>query len=79
MVGAAPPGRAGVVAETTMVVAVALVWPGFGLAPQRFPHALLGWADHVLIAQKPSPEILARLEKSGRPLIDLVGALDSGR
>jgi hypothetical protein len=41
--------------------------------------ALLAWADHVLVAQKPSPEILARLEKSGRPLIDLVGALDSGR
>ena len=45
--------------------------------------ALLGWADHVLIAQKPSPAILARLEQSGRPLIDLVGALvgalDSGR
>ena len=32
------------VAGALVLVAVALVWPGFGLAPQRFPHALLGWA-----------------------------------
>jgi len=37
--------------------------------------AMLAWADHVLVAQKPSPEILAALEASGKPLIDLVGAL----
>jgi len=37
--------------------------------------AMLDWADHVLVAQKPSPEIRARLAASGKPLIDLVGAL----
>jgi len=27
------------------------------------------------VAQKPSPEIRARLEASGKPLVDLVGVL----
>jgi GDP-mannose 6-dehydrogenase len=38
-------------------------------------EVMLGWADHVLIAQKPSPDALAKLEASGKPLVDLVGAL----
>jgi GDP-mannose 6-dehydrogenase len=38
-------------------------------------EAMLAWADHVLVAQKPSAENLARLEASGKPLVDLVGAL----
>lgn len=38
-------------------------------------EAMVEWADHVLVAQQPSPEILARLKKSGKPLADLVGAL----
>jgi GDP-mannose 6-dehydrogenase len=37
--------------------------------------AMLEWADQVLVAQKPSPEIQARLQASGKPLIDLVGVL----
>jgi GDP-mannose 6-dehydrogenase len=37
--------------------------------------AMLEWADHVLVAQKPAPQIQARLEASGKPLVDLVGAL----
>ena len=37
--------------------------------------AMLEWADHVLVAQKPSPAMRARLEGSGKPLVDLVGAL----
>ena len=37
--------------------------------------AMLEWADHVLVAQKPSSQIQARLEASGKPLVDLVGAL----
>ena len=43
--------------------------------------AMLAWADHVLVAQKPSLEVQARLTASGKPLIDLVGALrrDLGR
>ena len=40
--------------------------------------AMLGWADHVLVAQKPSAEIMARLERSGKPLVDLVGAVRRG-
>jgi GDP-mannose 6-dehydrogenase len=39
---------------------------------------MLGWAEHVLVAQKPSAEVLAKLEASGKPLIDLVGALKPG-
>jgi GDP-mannose 6-dehydrogenase len=41
-------------------------------------EAMLDWAEHVLVAQKPSAEILACLEASGKPLIDLVGALKPG-
>ena len=36
---------------------------------------MLDWADHVLVAQKPSPAIQQLLHASGKPLIDLVGAL----
>ena len=40
-------------------------------------EAMLEWADHVLVAQKPSASVRAILEASGKPLIDLVGALES--
>jgi GDP-mannose 6-dehydrogenase len=36
---------------------------------------MLTWADHVIVAQNPSADVKARLEASGKPLIDLVGAL----
>ena len=35
---------------------------------------LLAWADHVVIAQKPSAEMRQQLLDSGLPLLDLVGA-----
>jgi GDP-mannose 6-dehydrogenase len=38
-------------------------------------ETMLDWADHVLVAQKPSAEIQERLEASGKALVDLVGAL----
>jgi GDP-mannose 6-dehydrogenase len=38
-------------------------------------EAVLQWADYILIAQKPSPGLLAELQASGKPLIDLVGVL----
>jgi GDP-mannose 6-dehydrogenase len=38
-------------------------------------ETMLEWAEHVLVAQKPSGDILKRLEVSRKPLIDLVGAL----
>jgi GDP-mannose 6-dehydrogenase len=37
--------------------------------------AMLTWADHVIVAQNPSAEVRAWLEASGKPLVDLVGAL----
>jgi GDP-mannose 6-dehydrogenase len=34
----------------------------------------LGWADQLVIAQKPAPQQLERIRNSGLPLTDLVGA-----
>lgn len=41
-------------------------------------ESLLEWADHVLIAQKPPQAMLPLLTASGKPLVDLVGALPHG-
>ena len=38
-------------------------------------EGMLTWADHVIVAQNPSSDIRKRLEASGKPQIDLVGAL----
>jgi GDP-mannose 6-dehydrogenase len=38
---------------------------------------MTAWAEHVVIAQKPSAEMLARLKGCGSPLLDLVGCLGS--
>ena len=35
---------------------------------------LLGWAEYLVLAQKPSEEIAERIRKSGIPVLDLVGA-----
>jgi GDP-mannose 6-dehydrogenase len=35
---------------------------------------ILGWAQHLVLAQKPSPQHRERIEKSGVPVLDLVGA-----
>ena len=37
-------------------------------------ESMLEAADHVLIAQKPTAEMFSRLKKSGKPLVNLVGA-----
>jgi GDP-mannose 6-dehydrogenase len=37
--------------------------------------AMLSWADCVLVAQKPPADALAKLQASGKLLVDLVGAL----
>ena len=34
---------------------------------------LLGWAEAVVVAQKPSSALLAKIQASGLPVIDLVG------
>jgi GDP-mannose 6-dehydrogenase len=49
--------------------------PHIGNLLDQSLEGMLQWADHVLVAQKPAPQILARIEQSGKPLIDLVGAL----
>ena len=49
--------------------------PHIGNLLDQTLEAMLGWADQVLVAQKPSADVLALLEASGKPLIDLVGAL----
>jgi GDP-mannose 6-dehydrogenase len=36
---------------------------------------LLGWASHVVIAQKPSKEMMGRLQSSGLPVVNLIGAM----
>lgn len=35
---------------------------------------VLDWADRIVIAQKPSPEMAERIQASGLPVVDLVGA-----
>jgi GDP-mannose 6-dehydrogenase len=35
---------------------------------------ILGWAEHLVIAQKPSPQLAERIRTSGVPVLDLVGA-----
>ncbi len=37
-------------------------------------ESLLGWAEHLVLAQKPSGELAARIRESGTPVLDLVGA-----
>jgi GDP-mannose 6-dehydrogenase len=36
---------------------------------------LLGWAEHLVIAQKPSPEIAEWIRASGLPVMDLVSTI----
>ena len=36
---------------------------------------LLGWADHLVIAQKPSPELAAQIASCGLPVTDLVSTV----
>ena len=40
-------------------------------------EAMLGWADHLVIAQKPSPELARLMEASGLPVLDLVSMVPS--
>lgn len=34
-----------------------------------------GWADHLVVTQKPSPQLAAEIEKSGKPVLDLARGL----
>ena len=33
------------------------------------------WADHLVVTQKPSAELAAKIRASGRPLLDLARGL----
>ena len=33
---------------------------------------LLAWADHVVIAQKPSESVATKIKESGLPVLDLI-------
>lgn len=35
---------------------------------------MLGWAEHIVVTQKPSAEMVSKLNASGLPLLDLAGA-----
>jgi GDP-mannose 6-dehydrogenase len=49
--------------------------PHIGSLLDETLEAMLEGADHLLIAQKPAAEMSRRLQESGKPLVDLVGAL----
>jgi GDP-mannose 6-dehydrogenase len=38
------------------------------------PADVLGWAEHLVVSQKPSKELAAAIRATGLPVIDLVGA-----
>jgi GDP-mannose 6-dehydrogenase len=40
---------------------------------------LTRWADHLVIAQKPSAEFAERIQRSGLPVLDLTGTFHTGR
>ncbi len=42
-------------------------------------ETMLEGADHVLVAQKPAADMRTRLESSGKPLVDLVGAFGAAQ
>jgi GDP-mannose 6-dehydrogenase len=48
--------------------------PHIGRLMQPGLEAVLEWADHVVIAQKPSADVARRVRESGLPVLDLVKA-----
>ena len=48
--------------------------PHIGKLMQPTLEEVIGWADCLVVAQKPSKELSARIETSSLPVIDLVGA-----
>jgi len=45
--------------------------PHIGRLMEPSLDAMLGWADHIVLAQKPSAEMRARVAASGLPVLDL--------
>lgn len=50
------------------------VIPHIGRLLQRSLDDVLNWAEYLVIAQKQTPENLARIEESGIPVMDLISA-----
>jgi len=48
--------------------------PHIGRLLEAEVDTLLGWADHLVIAQKPGEALARRLSDSGLPVLDLVGS-----
>jgi GDP-mannose 6-dehydrogenase len=48
--------------------------PHIGRLLQPSIGDLLGWAEHLVVAQKPSAELATAIRDSGLPVLDLVGA-----
>lgn len=49
--------------------------PHIGRLMQPGVEAVLEWADHVIVAQRPGAQLAARIRESGRPVLDLVKAM----
>jgi GDP-mannose 6-dehydrogenase len=48
--------------------------PHIGRLMDRRLEDTLGWAQHLVVAQKPAPEYAEQIRRSGTPVLDLVGA-----
>ena len=48
--------------------------PHIGRLLQPSPDKVIDWADHLIVAQKPSAELAAKIAASGLPVLDIVGS-----
>ena len=48
--------------------------PHIGRLLTRTPDDLLGWAEYLVITQRPSPELQICITESGLPILDLTGS-----
>jgi GDP-mannose 6-dehydrogenase len=48
--------------------------PHIGRLLESKAESVLEWADHVVLAQSPSPVLAQAIQASGRPILDLVGS-----
>ena len=51
--------------------------PHIGRLMQTSLDGVLGWADHLIVAQKPSPDLVARIRACGLPVLDIVRSADN--
>lgn len=51
--------------------------PHIGRLLEPEVDTLLKWADHLVVAQKPSADLASRIAASGRPVLDLLGSSSS--